>query len=207
MNRRLWHALGLALGLLWCLAPGSARAQQDILGTDMDKRVFDVTASGSIDGRYRFSGVRHQVVISFTEAGSPNPLLVIINPLPALGGKNSVFWNSNETRLTAFAGTIRSTLVTGALRQSDMRFYYMSPALYGLDRMATQHEPERVKWVDTHAEPIAVLAKTADLTLRVTGNAISGTIRIAGMDNRAHKPCQYVAHIQGQEYIAQRPKQ
>jgi hypothetical protein len=202
---RLTGVLCSALALC-ALAASWALAGDEVLSKEMHRRVFFVESTGSVNSKLTFSGARQQVTITHAPPGATNPYLVVITPMPAQIGKNSFYWNSQETSMDVAANNIKSVLRTNGARHSGLHFFYMSPALYKSKTGPTHRDAERIKWVDTHATPIRITAQDASLTLRVLANSVSGTVAIHGFDDRAHAPVVFTASFQGYEYVPEEPK-
>lgn len=184
-----------------------ALAQQDILAPDISRRDFYVECSGTINSKETFRHVRAQVTILHTATGEANPLLVVVTSEPAKAVRNSFYWDSKESAMEIAADTLRCRSGNVAVFKPDIHFFYMSPALYKITRVPPGlQESERIKWVDAHAKPTKIFAREAELTLRVTGNSVSGTVWMTGMDDIGHEPVRYVANFQGYEYVPQPTK-
>lgn len=188
------------------LAASGALAGDEVLSNELTRRVFYVESSGSVNAKLKFQGARQQITITHAPPGGSNPYLVVIEAMPAQAGKNSFYWNSGETSMDVTSNIIKSNLRTNGARFSGLHFYYMSPALYKSKTGPTHRDAERIKWVDTHAKPIRIAAKEADLTLRVMANSVSGTVTIHGFDDVAHAPVVYTASFQGYEYVPETQK-
>jgi hypothetical protein len=199
--------LTAALALLFPVwLPGPALAEQNLLDLDFSRKVYYVECSGTINTKTAFQHVRAQMTITHTSQGDPNPLSVVINAEPAIGERNSFYWNSNNCAMQVLADTLRCRAKGVGVYRTDLHFYYMSPSLYRNRLQATQHEGERLKWTDAHAKPTKIFAQDGELTLRVSGNGVSGSVWMTGFDETGHEPVRYVANFQGYEYVPQNPQ-
>lgn len=206
--RTLAACAALLLGLLVrpCTAQSPGQNYQMFLDPDAGGRVFYVNCSGTAGDKTRFANVGAQVLVSFNPPDMPNPIQVVIDARPALGAKNSFYWNSNHTALDFGGQSLRSTLKPLFTKQSDICFFYMSPALYRSRQALTHNDAERIRWVDTYARPIRIIATQGELTLTVRGNSVTGHLWMVGYDQMDNRPVRYVADFEGQEYVSEKAK-
>lgn len=206
MTRRRMLLLASAT-VFACVQASWCPAQDQILGADMSRRVFYAQCQGAVNSSPRFTGLRMQIIVSHAPPSSLNPLQIIIESIPALAQRNAFYWDSEQTSMEVTSSSVRCRYIAPGARSSGLHFYYMSPALYKSNLMATHQESERIRWINTYAKPIRIAALDAELTLNFQANSVTGTIRMNGQDDMARRPAQYVATLQGQEYVYERPKQ
>lgn len=188
--------------LLWLPSTNSLAQDHDqILRGDINQRVFYVQCQGSVNASMTFTGVRLQVVVTHTPVGSLNPVRVVIQSMPVLGLRNSLYWHSDETRMEVLGDILRCSLANPGTHVSTLHFFYMSPALYATKQGPALRDHERTKWVDAHSRPIKIIAQQGELSMRFGADSVSGSIVLAGQDELAHKPVRYVATFQGQEFV------
>lgn len=203
-RRFLPLVLAAVLSCLTCLA-GPALGQEEILRPDVTHRVFYVECQGSVNSRLHFTGARLQIVVTHTTGVSLNPLSVVITSMPRLAERNGFYWNTDETSMQVLGTSLKCVIPNPGMHQSTLHFYYMSPALYTSKTGPTHREAERIKWVDTHAKPIKVLALQGEISMSFDADSVSGAIVMSGQDELARQPARYVATFQGREYVYSRP--
>jgi len=200
--------LGPAAMLLIVLSlAGQARAQeQDILAPDHSLRTFILSFNGTTNNKTVFSRVRAMMRISHNAPDRDNPLEVVIEGYPELGARDSIYWNSNDTRMDFIGGSLQCRLTINWSQTPTIHFFYMSPVLFKNPNIPTQHEAERIRWVELHAKPTKIFAQEGLLTLNVSGNMVTGRIEMTGYDTLGREPVKYVANFSGTEYIYAAPK-
>ncbi len=192
---RLRDAAGAAVILLAVLSfPTAALSQGALLPGETSKQ-FLITMSGTV-GKETFHSARCLLTINPRVVGSLNPYQVIINGYPFTNSRNSFFWFSEDTNMTALAGGITCRLKKTYVKQSSIHFYYMSPALLTPGSF-TQANKEQAAQRLKDAKPTRITAQDGVLELNVTGGGVRGKVWMTGYDFIEKAYVRYAAVING----------
>jgi hypothetical protein len=151
-----------------------------------------------------FNGVIMMLKFSGAPMGSPHPYLLLAGGFPDEQTRNSFYWNSEESTLEVSANQITCKINEGALKTSDIHFFYLSPAL--LKRTLTHKDKEdRQKTLKT-AVPPKVFAQAGELKLTIDSVGISGSVWLQGYDTIQKSYVRYSASFTGRraEHVEQK---
>jgi len=201
----LWHRLarggGCLLVVALVLAARPGLAQEDdtpfVLDTDGNTDRYLLTIAGTV-GSESFQGVQGLLTIAYPPEGSANPYLIIEVGFPAIGLRNTFYWNSQEGPMTVAVGRVRSRLVGRGIKQGDSHFYYLSPALFRREGVATQQEGERIRHVEQTALPTKIFAQDGEFVLTMGQGRLTGRVVMSGLDPVGHDYVRYAATFVGQ---------
>jgi hypothetical protein len=71
----------------------------------------------------------------------------------------------------------------------------------------THRDAERLKETDREAQPSRIFANSGSLTLSFSGNSVSGTVHMTGLDNVGHEQVHYRASFSGSRTTLPLPPQ
>ncbi len=187
-------SLGLLLGLN-SISMAFDPLGSDILNPDEDRVAYLMTLSGSANAIF-FSNVNAILEVRQPATFDPNTYLIVVVGYPRSNMRNSFYWNSEDGAMQSFGNTITST--TNSYTLSKNHFFYLSPALFGSKGPLTHRETERIKETDLVAKPTMVFATSGTLNLSFSGNSVSGTVHMTGLDNIGYEQVHYHATFSGQ---------
>jgi hypothetical protein len=151
-----------------------------------------------------FTGVTMSLKCSGAPMGSLHPYLLLAGGVPDEQGRNSFFWNSEESTMEVSANQITCKIKGGALATSDIHFFYLSPAL--LKRTLTHNDKEdRQKTLKT-AVPSKVFAQAGELKLTISSLSITGSVWLQGYDTIQKSYVRYSAEFTGRREAHVEPK-
>lgn len=190
---------------LFFLSPFVHAQQSDdaLLEGDAIVQKYILELSGTVLNE-KFTGVTMALKCSGAPMDSPHPYLLIAGGFPDEQGRNSFFWNSEESTMEVSANQITCKIKEGALAASDIHFYYISPAL--LKRTLTHMDKEdRQKTLKT-AVPSNVFAQAGELKLTINSLSISGSVWLQGYDTIQKSYVRYSAAFTGRRAAHVEPK-
>jgi hypothetical protein len=141
--------------------------------------------------------------------GDPNPYLVIIEGFPKQDSRNSFFWNSGFSEMSAISSDITCDIKRTFIKGTQMFFMFLSPELLRLPRdvISTRPKGEVERDAEKVALPTVVPARAGQLKLSIHSNTISGTIWMKGYDPIERAFVLYNARLYGAKSYHLRPKQ
>jgi hypothetical protein len=200
----------IAIGMLLILGSGlfSARAiADDILldGTDISKQ-YIVQISGTVMNE-SFSGAQALLTLMPPDPGGNNPYEIIIEGFPKKNSRNSFFWNSENSEMTAISNEITCDIKQTYIKPVPMYFMFLSPELLKHTGALESLEDEGKKYAEQTALPTQINARAGRLKLRIYSNSLSGTIWMKGYDPVENAFVQYSARLYGKRSYRLAPRQ
>jgi hypothetical protein len=115
-----------------------------------------------------------------------NPYQIVIESFPKKNSRNSFFWRSEDSEMTAIANEITCDIQRTFVKQVPMYFIFLSPALLrpmsgdpdigGIQFGSREENAMKV------ALPTHITATAGQLKLRIYSNTVSGTVWMKGYD-------------------------
>jgi hypothetical protein len=176
---------------------GSPGCAQDLLlGNEDTKRCFIILLSGRV-GPEKFSGVKGLLTLSHPGPLSQNDYQLRIEPFPRRNSRNCLYWDSEESVMTAFSTEITCDIKRFFVHQPDIHFFYLSPVLLEERVFVTQREDERRKLAEKTALPTKVMASSGRLRIHMGANQVRGRVVMKGYDTVDHAYVEYFANFVG----------
>jgi hypothetical protein len=183
----------------------SARSMaQDLLrGTELSEQYL-VDLSGTVMSE-TFSGAQALLTLKQSSGSRKhnNPYTLIIEGFPNKNSRNSFFWDSEYSEMTAIANEITCDIKRTFVKQIPMHFFYLSPELQKNDSDA----PEDEKFALKAAIPTSISVRAGKLKLRIHSNSVSGTVWMKGYDPVEKAFVLYNARLSGKKTYHLQPKQ
>jgi hypothetical protein len=199
------HSRCFAIGMLMILGQGFAPAgsvAQDLLeGTEFSKQYL-LQLSGTVMNE-TFSGVQALLTLMPPAPGASNPYQLTIDGFPKKNSRNSLFWNSTHSEMTAVANDITCDIKQTFLKPVPMYFVFMSPELLRHTGAAFEGEA----FAEKTALPTLINARAGRLKLKVHSTSVSGTVWMKGYDPVEKAFVQYSAKIYGKRSYKLEPRQ
>lgn len=203
------------IGVLLILAPVFFPSYSTAIDTAADAPLLEWTQtskqyllqlSGTVMNE-RFSKARALLTLTPNSPGDPNPYLIVIEGFPKQSSRNSFFWNSGYSEMSAISNAITCDIKRTFVKGTQMFFMFLSPVLLRLPRdvISTRPKGEVEKDALKVALPTLVPARAGQLKLRIHSNTISGTIWMKGYDPREKAFVLYNAHLYGAKSYNLRP--
>jgi hypothetical protein len=189
---------------LW-FAPGGLVAQDLLEGTEFSKKYL-VQLSGTVMNE-TFSGALALLTLMPPAPGAINPYQLTIDGFPKTNSRNSLFWNSEYSEMTAIANEITCDIKRTFVKPVPMYFVFMSPELLRHTGALELLGDEGKKYAEKTALPTLVNARAGRLKLRIHSNSVSGTVWMKGYDPVEKAFVQYSAKIYGKRTYKLEPKQ
>jgi hypothetical protein len=203
-------ARDFAIGILMILATGIFPVESVADDTLLDRTFFPkqylVQLSGTVMNE-TFSGAQALLTLMPPAPASNNPYQLIVQGFPKKNSRNSFFWNSEDSEMTALATEITCDIKRTFVKPVPMHFIFMSPALLKVRDVLEERDIEKEKAAEKVALPTLINARAGKLKLRVYSNSISGTIWMKGYDPVEHAFVQYSARLYGKRSYHLAPKQ
>jgi hypothetical protein len=170
-------------------------------GTQTTKQYL-LQLSGTIMNE-TFSRSQALLTLTPTSQGEDNPYLIIIEGFPKQDSRNSFFWNSGYSEMSAISNDITCDIKRTLVKGTRMFFMFLSPALLRLPSgvPSTRPQGEVEKDAAKVALPTVIPARAGTLRLRIHSNTISGTVWMKGYDPIEKAFVQYSARIYGKKSI------
>jgi hypothetical protein len=183
----------------------SARSMaQDLLtGTELSKQYL-VDLSGTVMNE-TFSGAQVLLTLMQPTSGRKhnNPYKLIIEGFPNKNSRNSFFWDSESSEMTAIANEITCDIKQTFVKQVPMHFFFLSPELPKNEGDAPGEENFALKV----ALPTSISVRAGKLKLRIHSNSVSGTVWMKGYDPVEKAFVMYSARLAGKKSYHLQPKQ
>lgn len=191
---------------LWGIIPGVAVADDTLLdGMEFNKRYL-VQLSGTVMNE-TFSGAQALVTLMPPAPYSLNPYQVIIEGFPKSNSRNSFYWNSEQSEMTAIANEITCDIKRTFVKTSPMHFIFMSPELLRHTGALELLGDEGKKYAEKSALPTLVFARAGSLKVRINAGSVTGTVWMKGYDPVEKAFVQYNANLNGIRVYRLTPKQ
>jgi hypothetical protein len=199
-----------AIGLMLILGPGIVPAHalaDDILldGTKISKQ-YIVQMSGTVMNE-TFSGAMALLTLMPQVPGMSNPYQLVIEGFPKKNSRNSFFWNSENSEMTAISNEITCDIKHAFVKPVPMYFMFISPELLKHTGALELQGEEGKKYAEKEALPTLINARAGKLKLRIYSNSISGTIWMKGYDPVENAFVQYSATLHGKRSYHLAPRQ
>jgi len=148
-----------------------------------------------------FAGAQALLTVMPPSYDSTHPYQIMIQGFPQSNSRNSFYWHSDLTEMTAIANEITSEIKRTIVKSVPMHFFFLSPTL--LNQMITpiHQEEERKRQSERMALPTRIEAQAGKLKLQIYSNSVSGTIWIKGYDKVEKAYVQYNARFYGKRYF------
>jgi hypothetical protein len=199
-------AIGMLLTLGLGFLPIHAAADDMLLDrTDIPKQYL-VQISGTVMNE-TFSGAQALLTLMPQVTGKVNPYQLIIEGFPKKNSRNSFFWDSEESEMTAISNEITCNIKRTSVKTVPMYFMFLSPELLKHTGALETQGDEGKKFAEKTALPTLVNASAGKLKLRIYSNSVSGTIWMKGYDPVEHAYVQYSARLYGKRSYHLKPKQ
>ncbi len=195
-----------AIGMLLILGPGffpaHSPAQSPLLDSMEISKQYLVELSGTVMNE-TFSGAQALLTLMAPSPENTNPHQLIIEGFPKKNSRNSFFWNSNYSDMTAIENEITCEIKRTFLKQVPLYFIFLSPELL----RHTGAAYEGAKLAESVALPTLINARAGKLKLRIHANSVSGTVWMKGYDPVEKSFVQYSARLSGKRSFNLEPRQ
>jgi hypothetical protein len=193
--------------LFFSAAVFSSAMADDILldGTTFSKQYL-LEISGTVMNE-TFSGAQALLTVLPPDPGGTNPYLIIIDGFPQRNSRNSFFWNSNHTEMTAIANELTCDIKRTYVKPVPLYFVFLSPALLTRTIIEQDVDKEFKEAAEKVALPTLITAQSGKLKLRVHSNSVSGTIWMKGYDPVEKAYVKYSANLYGKRAYNLEPRQ
>ncbi|GEM_PF-677667 len=125
-----------------------------------------------------------------------NPYQIVIEGFPQKNSRNSFFWRSEDTEMTAIANEITCNIKRTPIKEIPFYFIFLSPEALrhpGMHMAALEGE----KFAMKVALPTIVPVTSGRLKLRIHSNTVSGTVWMKGYDPLEKAFVLYSARLYG----------
>lgn len=197
--------IGMLLILCSGLLPTFSVAQDLLEGTEFSKQYL-VQLSGTVMNE-TFSGAQALLTLMPPAPGSNNPYQLTIQGFPKKNSRNSFFWNSEDSEMTAIANEITCDIKRTFIKPVPMHFIFLSPELLRhTGALAAKAGDEGKKLAESTALPTLINARAGKLKLRIHANSVSGTVWMKGYDPIEKAFVLYSARLYGQKSLHLEPR-
>jgi hypothetical protein len=173
--------------------------------TEISKQYL-VQISGTVMNE-TFSGAMVLLTLMPPAPGRSNPYQLIIEGFPKKNSRNSFFWNSENSEMTAISNEITCDIKQTFVKPVPMYFMFLSPELLRHTGALESLGDEGKKFAEKEALPTLINARAGKLKLRIYSNSVSGTIWMKGYDPVENAFVQYDARFYGKRSYHQAPRQ
>lgn len=172
-------------------------------GTEFSKQYL-VQLSGTVMNE-TFSGAQALLTLMPPALVSKknNPYQIIIEGFPQKNSRNSFFWRSEDSEMTAIANEITCDIKRTFVKEVPMYFIFLSPEL--LRHYGSAFEEE--KFALKVALPTIITARAGKLKLRIQSDTVSGTVWMKGYDPVEKAFVLYSARLYGRKSFNLKPNQ
>jgi hypothetical protein len=199
-------AIGLLLILGSGIVPAPAVADDILLdGTEISKQ-YIIQMSGTVMNE-TFSGAMALLTLMPQIPGMSNPYQLVIEGFPKKNSRNTFFWNSENSEMTAISNEITCDIKQAFVKPVPMYFMFLSPELLKHTGALELQGEEGKKFAEKEALPTLINARAGKLKLRIYSNSISGTIWMKGYDPVENAFVQYSATLHGKRSYHLVPRQ
>jgi len=184
------------------LLPARSAAQDMPEGMDYPRQYL-VELSGTVMNE-TFSGAQALLTLKQATGGpTDNPFALTIESYPESNARNSFFWDSRYSEMTAIANDITCRIKQAFLRTRPIHFFFLASERQKQKGRAFDDEPAVLK----AAPPTLVPAQAGQLKLRIHSNTVSGTVWMKGYDPAEQAFVLYSARLYGNRAYLLKPKQ
>ena len=200
----------LVMGMLMLISSGlfptGSLADNELLeGTEIPKKYL-MQISGTVMNE-TFSGAQALLTLLPPAPGGNSPYQITIEGFPKKNSRNSFFWNSNYSDMTAIANEITCEIKRTFFKQVPMHFLFLSPELMKHGGTLENLGDEAKKAAIRVALPTLVYAQAGKLRVRIYSNSLSGSIWMKGYDPVEKAFVLYSAQLHGRKTFNLVPKQ
>jgi hypothetical protein len=183
--------------------PAQTGALDLLEGTELSKQYL-LELSGTVMNE-TFSGAQALLTLLPPAPASKynNPYQVIIEGYPQKNSRNSFFWRSEDSPMTAIANDITCDIKRTYIKEVPMYFIFLSPEL--LRHYGSAYEEER--YALNVALPTFVNARAGKLKLRIHSDTVSGTVWMKGFDPVEKAWVMYSAKLHGKKSFNLKPNE
>ncbi|MEW6333846.1 MAG: hypothetical protein AB1558_06225 [Thermodesulfobacteriota bacterium] len=202
-KRAMGYLFVVALTFLGAgLLPARSAAQDTPEGMDFPRQYL-VELSGTVMNE-TFSGAQALLTLKQATGGpTSNPFALTIESYPDSHARNSFFWDSRYSEMTAIANDITCHIKQAFLRTVPMHFFFLASEGQKQKGRAFEDEPA----VLNAAPPTLIPARAGQLKLRIHSNTVSGTVWMKGYDPAEKAFILYSARLYGKKTYHLKPKQ
>jgi hypothetical protein len=205
------NSLYFFIGMLMILGPGffpaDSIAQMDLLDSPETSKQYLLNISGTVMNE-TFTGSQALLTLMPPAPYGSNPYQIIIGGFPKKNSRNSFFWNSDHSEMTAVSNDITCDIKRTAVKRVPMYFVFLSPELLKhTGALAVRAGGEGEQMAEKVALPTLIYAMAGKLKLRIHSNSVSGTVWMKGYDRTEKAYVQYSVRIQGNRSYKLQPKQ
>ena len=204
------YSRDFAIGMLLILGSGffpvHAIADDILLDRTEISKQYLVQISGTVMNE-TFSGAMVLLTLMPQAPGRSNPYQLIIEGFPKKNSRNSFFWNSENSEMTAISNEITCDIKQTFVKSVPMYFMFLSPELLKHTGALESLGDEGKKFAEKEALPTLINARAGKLTLRIYSNSVSGTIWMKGYDPVENAFVLYNARFYGKRSYHQAPRQ
>lgn len=199
-----------AIGILMILATGffsaDSVAEDTLLDTVSFSKQYLVQLSGTVMNE-TFLGSQALLTLMPPAPDSMNPYQIIIEGFPKKNSRNSFFWNTEYSEMTAISNEITCDIKRTFVKPVPMHFFFLSPVLLNVRDVLQEKDKEQEIAAEKVALPTRIEARAGKLKLRIHSNSLSGTIWMKGYDRIERAFVQYSAKLYGKRSYHLLPKQ
>lgn len=197
-------------GILMVLGSGffspNSFADVPLLEETEFSKMYLIQLSGTVLNE-TFSGAQALLTLMAPVPYSTNPYQIIIQGFPKKNSRNSFFWNSEDSEMTAISNEITCEIKRTYVKPVPMHFIFLSPELLRHTGSLELYGDEGKKFAEKTALPTLINARAGKLKLLIHSNSVSGTVWMKGYDPVEKAFVQYSARIYGKRTYKLQPKQ
>ncbi|MCG6533471.1 MAG: hypothetical protein L7F78_01995 [Syntrophales bacterium LBB04] len=185
--------------------PAYLLADDELLeGTDISKQYL-IQLSGTVLNE-TFSGAQALLTLMSPAPGQNNPYQLTIEGFPKRNSRNSFFWNSNYSEMSAISNYITCDIKRTFIKQVPLYFIFLSPELLRHTGSLELLGDEGKKYAEKTALPTLINATAGNLKLHIYSSTVSGTVWMKGYDPVEKSFVMYSANLYGKRSYKLTPK-
>jgi len=177
------------IGMLMILGPGffpaDSIAQMDLLDSPETSKQYLLNISGTVMNE-TFTGSQALLTLMPPAIHGSNPYQIIIGGFPKKNSRNSFYWNSEHSEMTANSNDITCDIKRTAVKPPQIYFVFLIPEMLKHTGVLELLGDEGRKAAEKVALPPLIYAVAGKLKLRIHSTSVSGTVWIKGY-NRTEK--------------------
>ena len=131
--------------------------------------------------------------------GSLDDYRVVVAGYPAADGRNTFYWDSEETDMSCFCNELILRMKRTTINHTGNHFFYLSPVLLKRNDFLNRNADAERKHAERTTNPTKVFALDGRLRLRFYSNTVTGSVWIKGYDNTEHSYVEYSAVLSGRK--------
>ncbi len=199
-------AIGILMTLTAVYFSSDLSADDTLLDSTVFSKQYILQISGTVMNE-TFSEAQALLTLMPPSLVNNNPYLIIIEGFPKKNSRNSFFWNSDNSEMTAISNEITCDIKRTFVKPVPMYFVFLSPELLRHTGALELLGDEGKKYAEKTALPTLIYARAGKLKLSIYSNSVSGTIWMKGYDPVEHAFVQYNARLSGKRSYNLLPKQ